>query len=362
MKKIFKTILFVSFIGILFSSQFVFAEKPSNLETDLQNIMELIRTGKQDEYVASYQKMLSTYSNRDLEQFKVIHLKYLFLNNSEKEFMNLLTEFPDNYVFDTYLQANNQKIEFADMLKHKKKMTKKDLVGIWSNLHEIDKRVSEAIKKDDYSNLLKMVNKQSEYDYSMEGVYSPIDGKWASTIGLRACFGHVVFPFIKDKYDLIVKYLIDKFNKFDSQENLVKLLSLDINVFDKKLDVSLYSPAEISSLKNTFKKIQNKQLPLQNISSIYRGAIDSGMAYSYEPDSESYLFYNKHYDHDLARIENFNKLSLEDLKIIALSKNFVAIELYSEDNYKIDYLIFKKDGAGWKPVIRYVWDSNPGDC
>jgi len=349
----------------------VFSEEPGSLEADLQNSMELIRTSRQDEYVEFYKKIQSTYEKKDLEQFKIIHLKYLYLTNSETEFMNLLNEFPDNYVFETYLQANKKKINFEDILKHKKKATKKDLIALWKKIREIDTQVEDAIQKDKYEKVLQMVGSQSASNYpELDNAYKGLEGLWAYTLRRGQCFNAFEYKFLKDKDKIMVKYLIENFNKHDSQENLMKLLKLDVDLFKnvtgdglRTFDKSLYTEEELKKFFNTIVMLQKSQLPLKHIYYLNSKYVD----FSYNSKAEDYIFGPPYPPYDPVKIDSFKAAPVEELSYISLSKDYIAVRFYAADTYIMmsdlsEYLIFKKDKTGWKPIIRHKTYIDEGGC
>lgn len=374
MKKIFKTILFVSLVGILFASQLVFAEEPSTLETDLQTSMSLIQSARQDEYVEFYQKILSTYAKKDLEPFKILHLKYLYLTNSETEFMNLLNEFPDNFVFKTYLEANRKKINFEDILKHKKNMSKKDLIGLWKKIHEIDAQVTEAIAKDDYSKVLKLVGSQQTRTsfINLDNAYASLEGIWASTLLKGYCGSTFNYKFLKEKDIPMIKYLVENFSKHDGQDNLMKLLKLDIDIFNfnenseskiRAFDENLYTRDELDSFFKSIEMFQKAQLPLNKI--YYEGK-ELAFVYSQVYPLEGSVIQT--YDQEKqSKIAEFRSVSAKNLEYVSLSKNYIAVKFYAVDTYPAmnkltEYFIFKKEKTGWKPVIRYKTYFEDNEC
>lgn len=385
MKKIFKTILLISLVSILFSSQFVFAEEPSALETDLQTSMSLIRQNAPDEYLSFYQKMSETYSGEDLNQFKTLHLKYLYLTGNEAEFLKILSEFPKNYTFDNYLKVKGKKLDYISMLKHQKKIKPSDLVTMWKNINEIDRKVAQLIKKDDYDSLIDMVGMQNESSLLNRGTYGGFEKIWARTIDYdNPCERQdIKYDFLIKKEQSITEYLLHNFKNHDKHINLLKLLSKDIGLsgipkYSFYSEDQSVSEAELKSFQDTVLLFQKERLSLNDIDyiieSIFPGEdLKKRVSYSYDRNSINSIF-----SLDKEKIDKFKQneysLSFIDLKqkdaiyssvpgsVLFLSKNYAALYLgYSNGTPpSYSFLVFKKEKNVWKPVIRKDWLERGG--
>jgi len=361
--KLFLVLGMVLLVGIATSAA-LFSEEPSSLEADLQKSMGLISQAKQAEYLDFYKKTLNRYSKDEITPFKILHLKYLYLTNNEKEFKNLLSEFPDDFVFRTYIEASGKQIEYTSMLKNKEELTKKDLVDLWQKIKELDDKVKKYIEANNYQALLEMVGTQRT-GFALSGAYGAFEGVWAETIFYEVGCGTqtIMYSFLVEKEDKVLTFLIENFKNHDSDENLRTLVSKDIGPLGSSistlfLDSKNLSKNEIESLKKAMAFFQKKNLSLGD--------------YSYDKNSENYVF-SYLSENDLNKWEN-NKVRIQIIKdrkiksmvpgiVSFLSKNLAALYLgssYGDSNTSYHFLIFKKVGTAWIPIIKHAWSFGGG--
>jgi hypothetical protein len=373
MKKIFKTMLFVSLVSILFSSLLVFAGEPGALENDLKQLMDgivLAPNQRNFKYENVYNNLIKKYKENDLLPIKTIHLKYLFLKGNKDEFLKTLKSFSDDYIFKTYLDVNGKQVEFAESLKSKKEFTKKDLLLLWDKISEIDKEIDNKIQKKDFAYFLDCM-KLNEF----LGPYSIFEENeqylWAKGIqtfgednAIYLGYQTVEHKFLINKFLKAANFINKNYASIVNRDDLLlKLLVLpesrsmnDLRIF-KSFKKGLYSKDDLKQIETAVIAFQKESFSLDKVlilpaANSNDGFIEKQMKYYDKDANESETVFNNPYFYAFKE-KKINNIE-SDITLYSINKNMFALDV-TGDSRNQRLLIFSKDKEGvYQPYIFYL--------